>query len=221
MTEASTNLLMGIYGGTFDPVHHGHLKPVSEAAHQLSMDRVTLIPCHIPPHKAGPSASAAHRLAMLKCAIEQAPLFAIDTQELEKDRSSYSYQTLKAIKQANPERHLCFFMGMDSLLNFDKWYRWQDLLSLSHFVVCRRHVEGEASLGSLASGLTPHLSKNPQDLRTQSAGTILLLNTHYQDVSSTKLRQRIANNAPYRHLMPVPVANYIEHHKLYRTQPGI
>ena len=130
--------LTGIFGGTFDPIHNGHLLPLRQAAEQVGIQKVGLMPCHIPPHKGTPSVSSHQRLKMVELACETDPLFYADDFELLRETPSYSVETLKQKKQQKPEQTLCFFMGMDSLRSLNSWYHWQDLLSYCHIIVCKR-----------------------------------------------------------------------------------
>jgi len=131
--------LQALFGGTFDPIHFGHLRPVEALAQQTGLQRVTLLPNNVPPHRPQPEASAAQRVDMLRCAIAGLPLFDIDTRELARDTPSWTVTTLEAWRaERGAAQPLGFIIGQDSLLSLASWHRWQDLLSLCHLLVCQR-----------------------------------------------------------------------------------
>lgn len=136
-------------GGTFDPVHYGHLKPAAEVKARLELDKLWLLPNHIPPHKAKATASSEQRLAMLKLACDEFPDMDICDIELKRNAPSYSVATLEALQQAFPGAEFQFIMGTDSLLSLPSWHQWQRLFSLCNLVVCKRpdwHLPKDAEI---------------------------------------------------------------------------
>lgn len=205
----------GFYGGTFDPVHQGHLQLALFARDYCQFDSLTLIPCHLPPHRAMPVA-ATHRLAMLQLAIAPYPFLTINEMELKRAQASYTVDTLTLLRQQYPKDSLWFLIGMDSLLSFRRWHRWQDILGLAHLVVFQR--PGYSAEAEEAQWLLSRYgSQDLAELDQQLAGRILLLPNPCYDVSATLLRQ-----APSRaHPLHIPaVQQYILQHQLYGDTVG-
>ncbi|MBI3310128.1 MAG: nicotinate-nucleotide adenylyltransferase [Serratia liquefaciens] len=134
-----TPVLHALFGGTFDPIHYGHLRPVEALAAEVGLNRVTLLPNHVPPHRPQPEANAQQRLKMVELAIAGNPLFAVDDRELHRTTPSYTIETLEAIrKERGAALPLAFIIGQDSLLTLHKWHRWQSLLDTCHLLVLAR-----------------------------------------------------------------------------------
>ena len=134
----NTPKTIALLGGTFDPIHNGHLIPAKHVAQWLGLEQIRLMPAHIPPHKSLVTASAAQRVDMVKLASESEPLFMCDERELNRSEHSYTVDTLNEIKNEQPNSVLFFIIGMDSLLTFTQWKNWQEILTLCHLVVnCR------------------------------------------------------------------------------------
>lgn len=131
--------LQALFGGTFDPVHYGHLKPVETLANLIGLTRVTIIPNNVPPHRPQPEANSMQRKHMLELAIADKPLFTLDERELKRNAPSYTAQTLKEWRQEQgPDVPLAFIIGQDSLLTFPTWYEYETILDNAHLIVCRR-----------------------------------------------------------------------------------
>jgi len=203
--------LLGLFGGTFDPIHLGHTVPVQQCAERLAMQQVCIIPCHIPPHKQKPGIDPSHRLNMVKLAVEDNALFKVDDFELKQHKASYSLHTLEHYRQKYPGQHLCFFIGMDSLLNFNLWYRWQDILQLCHLIVCHRPGYDPTAI---PQELEAFLCKTQEALHQFQSGRILLQQVELVDISSTTLREQIQNQQPSPYLQK-KVDEYIRQHGLY------
>ncbi|MFT4993022.1 MAG: nicotinate-nucleotide adenylyltransferase [Paraglaciecola sp.] len=206
---------LGIFGGTFDPIHIGHIQPVMEAADQLSIQQIALIPCHIPPHKNAATTSSEHRLAMVKLVCQQYPLFFPDGREIKRDKASYSTDTLKELRRLHPMTPLCFFIGMDSLLSLPTWHNWQELFELCHFVVCQRGGQRQCFSPQISQLLKERQVTAPDEIRNSLAGHIIIADINAVDISSTKLRARLAKHQCVDGLIPKPVLNYIQQHGLY------
>lgn len=204
-----------LFGGTFDPVHLGHLQVATEAARQADLDKVYLLPCHIPPHKAGPHASPAHRLAMLQRVCQEWPLFEVDDRELRQHRPSYTVETLRQCRAQDSHRPIIFILGMDSLKNLNTWFQWQELMSLCHLLVCRRgNCEEDFNL-DIKALLARHQTQDPEHLKRQPCGHILLADTSIISQSSSQVRRAlIQGNTPA--LLPACVLAYIQQHQLYQ-----
>jgi len=210
--------LHALFGGTFDPIHYGHLRPVEALAGQIGLKKVTLLPNNVPPHRPQPQASAAQRVAMLQCAIADRPLFDIDTRELARSTPSWTVATLEALRaERGAQQPLGFIIGQDSLLTLHKWHRWQDLLSLCHLLVCKRPgYATQLETPALQQWLVAHQAQDPQQLHHAPAGYIWLADTPLFDISATEIRQRRHAGQPCTDLLPDAVIAYIDRAGLYR-----
>lgn len=211
---------IGILGGTFDPVHIGHLRPAIEAQEALGLAEVRLIPNHIPPHRANPFCSSEQRLAMVRLAAAENPGFVVDERELERNKPSYTIDTLIELRQALPDTPLCFLMGMDALLGLPSWHRWRELLDYAHLVVSTRpgwHPDYPAPIAEL---LARHQSREAADLHRHRHGCIWLADNQPIELSATGLRALLAAGRDPRYLLPAPVADYIRQHGLYQPSAG-
>jgi len=198
-----------LFGGSFDPVHYGHIQAAEEARQQLGVDRVWLLPCHIPPHKAALQATPQQRAEMLALALQNYPGLAVDTWELEQSEPSYTRQTLIRYRQLYGDTaSLVFLMGWDSLQNLSTWHRWQELEALTNFAVWQR-----PGYNDLPEDITSWLRErqvSPSQLKYSRAGAVALLKTTPVDISSTVLRQ----SGSTAHIPPA-VQDYITTHRLY------
>lgn len=210
--------LHALFGGTFDPVHYGHLKPVEALANLIGLSKVTIMPNNVPPHRPQPEANSQQRKTMVELAIADKPLFALDERELMRDEPSYSADTLQAWRQEHGEQaSLAFIIGQDSLLTFPSWHRYDTILDNCHLIVCRR--PGYALTMSEEAHqhwLDAHLTTRVEDLHTLPAGKIYLAETPWFDISATQIRQRLADNEPCGDLLPAAVLDYIHQQGLYR-----
>ncbi|HEV3271415.1 MAG TPA: nicotinate-nucleotide adenylyltransferase [Candidatus Methylacidiphilales bacterium] len=191
----SRQLRLGIYGGTFDPVHHGHLLLARDALEQLRLDAVLFVPCGQSPLKTRkPRATDARRLAMLRLALKNDPRFWLTRCEIDRPAPSYSYDTALEIREAFPRAELFWLIGADQLATLDQWHRPDDLRRLVTFVFLPR---GEPA-GKNAPRAVLSL---PQPRRV--------------DISATEIRHRVKSRLPIDHLVPAPIAAYIKRHGLY------
>ena len=210
--------LYALFGGTFDPIHYGHLRPVEALAQQVGLKRVTLLPNNVPPHRPQPEASAQQRVEMLRCAIADRPLFDIDTRELARETSSWTVATLEMLRaERGAVQPLAFIIGQDSLLTLAKWHRWQDLLSLCHLLVCQRPgYATRMESPEMQQWLDDHRARDEQQLHQLPAGRIWLADTPLLDISATEIRQRRHAGIPCTDLLPDAVIDYIDRVGLYR-----
>ncbi len=220
MSEAVSRAPIGVFGGTFDPVHFGHLRPALELKQQLGLASIHLIPCNIPPHRGEPHASAAQRCAMLQLAIEGEPGLLLDRRELQRPGPSYMVDTLKSLRQEyGGERPLCLIIGGDAFLGLPSWYHWQQLVQLAHIVVAHRPgwILDEATLdASLRGLLRQHRLSQPSQLCEAPAGGVLLQGVTQLDISATSIRNRVGAGESANYLLPQPVWDYIRQQNLYR-----
>jgi len=212
---------IGLFGGTFDPIHFAHLRLAEELADGFGLDQVHFIPAAVPPHRNEPSASPAHRLAMTRLAIQGNSRFVVDGRELGRAGTSYTIDTLSEIRSASGNRPLCLLLGADAFIALMTWHRWNELFDLAHIVVARRPG---FPLEHLASSLPDALraqylrryAADPAAMKATAAGNIFAHELTALDVSATELRALIKCDASLRYLLPDAVIAYIEEHKLYK-----
>ncbi|WP_298444755.1 nicotinate-nucleotide adenylyltransferase [uncultured Ferrimonas sp.] len=207
---------LGILGGTFNPIHHGHLRCALEVQHGLGLDRVDLLPNAIPPHKASPGVSSANRLAMVQLACADQPQLGVDDRELQRQGPSYTVDTLADIKAQQPNTQLHFIIGMDSLQSFPHWHQHQRILELCHLVVCHRPGYPLQANSNAAQLLAKH-QINQQQLLQQRHGGICLFAATELDIASSRLRAQMAQGLGPDFLLPNSVVNYIQQNQLYRS----
>ena len=197
------NLRMGVYGGSFDPVHFGHLRCAFEVQQQLQLDQLRFVPSGNPPHRERATVSAEHRLAMLELALVDYPASLVDTREIENDHPSYSIDTLESIQAENADAELTLIIGTDQFSAFDTWHRWQHLLQQVNLAVMQRPGE---SLSAFAKTL---LAGPMAEKITQCTVTQL-------EISSSRIRRDLHQGTDVKFLLPYTVRNYIIEHQLYR-----
>jgi len=212
---------LGLLGGTFDPVHYGHLRLADDVRDALTLPEVRLVPAGDPPHRGAPTASAVDRLAMLDLACQEFPALAIDPREIGRARKSYTVLTLEELRAESPLRPLLWIIGADSLLGLPQWHRWRDLFSLAHLVIAER--PGVALEPALPQALLPEwnarLVFDPARLRQTPCGAIYRQRVAPQPISASSIRAAIARGAAstVRGLLPDGVLAYIERNGLYRA----
>lgn len=211
------NNVLGVFGGTFDPIHKGHIFPALDAAKWLGLNKLLLLPAHIPPHKSAAQAESKHREAMVNLVCLNNPLFKLDNRELIAKQTSYTIHTLENIKKEHPNTSLLFFIGMDSLLSFTTWRQWEKILTLSHLIVFTRPGYNLSKLNLDTQILLKQKQvEHPQDLFQRQAGSIILHSNKTFDISSTEIRKRLSINKKIDDLCPTYIEQYIETHQLYR-----
>ena len=215
---ADMKSLQALFGGTFDPVHYGHLKPVETLANLIGLSRVIMMPNNVPPHRPQPEATSAQRKTMLELAIADKPLFTLDERELQRDTPSYTAQTLKEWREEQgPDAPLGFIIGQDSLLTFPSWHDYETILDNTHLIVCRRPgYPLEMAQEQHQRWLEAHLTHTPDDLHHLPAGKIYLAETPWFNISATIVRERLEKGESCGDLMPEAVLDYINPHGLYR-----
>lgn len=208
---------IGILGGTFDPVHIGHLRSALELLETLALAEVRLIPCGHPPHRNPPHASAAARRAMLDLAVAGQPGLRVDSRELERPGPSYMVDTLASLRDEVGATPLCLLLGSDAFLGLPRWHRWQELLQLAHLVVMHRpgwtlETSLEAPLAQL---VTARRVATVAALAAQPAGSLLLAPVTPLDISASAIRALVAAGRSPRYLLPDGVWDYIRDQGLY------
>ena len=206
---------VGILGGTFDPIHLGHIKIAEFILQKCALQKIIFIPCNIPAHRHKPVATPEQRLAMIKLAIEKHPNFILDDREIKRAGKSFMLNTLKSLKQDYPENPLILIMGFDTFVQFNTWYQWEKLMDYTHLVVINRpgvKIELPIVIKNLLQNIEVF---DPQVLTTKQNGLIYQSHIDPIPVSATQIRQQLHNNQTPIDTLPENVYNYIRNKRLY------
>ena len=207
---------IGILGGTFDPVHHGHLRLAIEIRQSCALDEVRLVPLHTPPHRSSPGTSQYHRLQMLNLAVEGMTGLVIDERELQRAGVSFTADTLNSMRKEAGPQPLCLIMGMDAFQKLNTWHKWRSLIDLAHIIIARRPgANTEIKNSEIAEFYNTNLTKDLSDLHTKKSGCIFYTDIAELDISSTKIRELVSTKQDTRYLLPENVISYIEKEDLY------
>jgi len=212
---------IGILGGTFDPVHFGHLRLAQEIADRLRLAEVRFIPSGTPPHRAAPAASAADRLAMVRLATSGNALFTVDPRESTGTAPGYTVDTLTALRaEAGPGQSLVLLLGADAFLDLATWHRWHQLFELAHIAVACRPGFPVDSWQSrmpqpLAAEYDARLMQQPFSVHVTPAGGIVVVPIAALDISATMIREATRHGRNTRYLLPDSIYQYIQEHELY------
>lgn len=221
LTSQQTIRPIGILGGTFDPIHNGHLRLAQEALEQCDLAAVRFIPSGTPPHRPAPYASAQQRLDMVRLAIQGNTAFMLDEREANLTGPCYTVDTLTSLRaELGMHQSLCLLMGGDAFLQLHAWHEWKKLFELAHIVVIQRagrplgNSMADADL-ALQLEYQARLAPSPQVQHDSSAGSILVVNMPALEISATDIRHRCAAGKNIHYLLPETVAEYIQSHHLY------
>lgn len=217
---------LALLGGTFDPIHYGHLRLAADVKAALALPEVRLIPAGIPPHRVAPVASATHRLAMTALGCAEFAGLVADGREVEREGTSYTVATLETLHAEQPALPLVLLIGADSFAGLTQWWRWERLFTLAHFVVVERPDAAPATL-ALPPALEVHwqrrLTTDPARLERTLAGSIVRVQVTPQPIAATAIRAALARGARGRSevcgLLPAAVLDYIDRNQLYRPLP--
>lgn len=211
-------ITIGIFGGTFDPIHYGHLRTAFELLQALRLNEIRFMPAGNPPHREVTVASAQVRLAMVEAAVQDQPGFVVDDREIRREGLSYSVDTMRTLRADFPDRSLCLIVGMDAFLGLPKWYQWRELLELAHLVVAHRPGWRAPSMGPLGELLVDRGTGRIGDLHEKRAGSIYIHAVTQLEISSTEVRKLIGAGRDPRYLMPDAVRAIIEQTGCYRPK---
>ncbi|MGS2722723.1 nicotinate-nucleotide adenylyltransferase [Porticoccus sp. GXU_MW_L64] len=222
---ASKPAAVGVFGGTFNPVHIGHLRSALDIRQHVQLDDMRLMPCALPPHREAPQVAAQHRLAMLQLAVAGEPGLQVDDRELRRaadngnNRPSYTIDSVVELRaELGPQAVICLCVGMDSLLSLDTWHRWRELLDFVHLVVVARPGWAEPQSGDVAEWLCQHRVENVAQLHRQPSGKVWLEALALLPVSATEIRSALAVGQSVRYLLPDAVIGYINKYRLYGAE---
>lgn len=209
---------IGILGGTFNPIHNGHLHLAGELLKQLHFDEIRFIPSAAPALKTAPEVSAQNRAEMVKLAIADHPRFTLDLRELERSGKSYTIDTLQSLRaDLGWQVSLCLLMGDDAFLSLPKWRQWQSLLDYAHIVVVNRPQSGSDLTPELTSFLQKHQTNALEALLDAPSGAVFFAHIPPLDISSTEIRHRLSSGQPVDGLVPAGVLGYIRKNHLYEA----
>ncbi len=212
---------LGIYGGTFDPVHHAHLRLAEEAAEALNLPRVRWIPNGQPALREAPGVGARQRLDMVRLAIAGNPRFELDAAEVEAERPSYTVPTLERLRRPDvcgPVRPLVLLVGADAFAGMASWHRWESLFELAHVGIAHRpgfSLDAERLPPELAEVFRQRFCSDPSQLAVAPAGRIVAFSMTPLDISATKIRSLLSGGASPRYLLPEGVLTHIQAHRYY------
>jgi nicotinate-nucleotide adenylyltransferase len=213
--------LVGIFGGTFDPIHYGHLRVAEEIVETVGLQKMYFVPAGMPRLRHSPVASPQHRVEIVRLAIQKNPDFVLDGREIYRDGVSYSIDTVREFKQEfGEEIRLCLVLGADAFIKLPEWNNWKELFNLCHFIVSTRPgytftLIKELLSKELREECSQRWVSNTETLKKETSGLIFIASTTMLDISATSIRAHIAVGRNVRHLVPSVTVNYISKNKLY------
>ena len=207
---------IGLLGGTFDPIHNGHIACADFVLRYCALDQVRLMPCHLPAHRATPGVSAAERATMVQLAISGHPGLQLERLELDKTSPSYTVDSLRLLRQREPDSQFYFIIGTDSLCSFCSWKDWQGILQLCHLLVCQRPGYRTTD-GDAPALLTQYGVNSLAAMQHYAQGRILLLPNPLHDVSASQIRSQLASANAVQNTLDPAVLNYIQTQQLYQA----
>ena len=200
---------IGVFGGTFDPIHYGHLRTAFEMLQVLRFDEVRFMPCGDPPHRGTTFASASERLRMVELATAGQDGFVVDDREIRRQGPSYSIDTLWSVRDEFPDRALGLIVGMDAFLGLPGWHRWAEFLDVAHIIVAHRPGWKAPDMGPLGEMITEFGTHRVNDLHTALNGRVHIHAVTQLEISSTEIRELVAAGRDPRFLMPDAVRDEI------------
>jgi len=216
-------VMIGIYGGTFDPIHYGHLRPALDVVEALGLEKCHFVPCSIPHHRSLPSANSAQRLEMVAVAIKSEARFQLDPREINRDGISYTIDTVQSIRsEVTKEQTLCLIIGIDAFIKLDQWHQWKDIFNLCHIVVTHRPgwdietlLESNQVSIELGNMILNHRVEDKVELQNSPYGKIMFQSVTQLDISSTRIRTLLGSNNSIRFLLPDDVITVIKNQNIY------
>ncbi len=206
---------IGILGGTFDPIHLGHIHVAKELQLLFKLKEVRFIPCYLPPHRSTPESSAEQRLNMVKLALDNQPNLIADDREIQRKDISYMIDTLLSLHQEFSNTPLCLMMAVDQFDTFDTWHHWQDILQYAHLIIVNRPNYKLTLNQNLTALLQNHQTNNKLDIYDNTHGNIIFQDIAPSPISATDIRSQLHHGKNAEALVPVAVWQYIQQHQLY------
>lgn len=208
--------MKAIFGGTFDPIHFGHLRAAIEAVEALGLEELIMLPAGNPPHRGTTFAAAPDRLAMLKLAVSDVPGLSVDDREVKREGYSFMVDTLTEFRtEIGPDLPLALLLGQDAVNDLDSWKEWRRLFDLAHIIIMRRPESRHAYSGELFEQIQQGLTGDQSVLNQKASGCVLPIELTQLDISSTDIRNRLQQHKSCRYLLPDSVIEYIRQSALY------
>lgn len=202
---------LGIFGGTFNPIHNGHLRSALEVRELLGLEQVLLVPAAEPPLRELPAVDAKMRAEMVELAVRDEPGLACDRRELSRAGPSYTYDTLASLREEQgAARSLCLVLGTDTLQQLDRWHRWQELLDLAHLVVVARPGWQNTATGAVGEWMARHEVEGTEPVGASPHGSLVKVELRQLPISATEIRELIGAGRSPRYLLPDAVWEYIQ-----------
>lgn len=211
---------LGVLGGTFDPIHYGHLRTALEVRERLQLDHIRFIPCNDPPTSKQPLLDAARRLRIVRAALASEPGFVADAREIERGGVSYSIDTLRELRAEFSNRPIALIMGMDAFLSLPEWYEWESLIDYAHIVIAHRPGWLAPRDGVLGRLIADRLAQSPAALHEKPAGRVYVAEVTQLEISSTALRESIAHGVDPKYLVPPAVRSIVLELECYAGTPA-
>lgn len=209
---------IGLFGGTFDPIHFGHLRTAFELLQALKLAQVRFLPTGDPPHREAPLAAAPLRLEMVRAAVVGQSGFSVDDREIRREGVSYTVDTLTELRQENAQRSLCLLLGMDAFLGMPTWHRWREIFELCHVVVAHRPGWKAPTTGPLGEVMVDRGTGSVRELHGSAAGRIYVHGVTQLEIASTDLRALIMSGRDLRYLVPDAVRDLIQRSGCYAAR---
>lgn len=208
---------IGLLGGTFDPVHNGHIRLALEILTRLNLSGIRMIPLNIPPHRNMPIASKQHRLQMLLDATRHIDGLSVDEREINREDTSWTIDTVRSVRTELPDTSLCLIMGKDAFLSFDSWKDWEQITDYVHLVIASRNfAKKETYTDNIQRLLSERSINDHSQLLTATSGYIYQIDIPLLDISSTQIRESLARQQAVDSLLPNSTLHYLNKHHLYQ-----
>lgn len=208
---------MGIFGGTFDPIHYGHLRSAFELLEAIELAEVRFLPAGQPPHREAVHADTRTRVALVRAAIDSEPRFILDDRELRREGPSYSVDTLLDLRAEFAHRSLCLIVGMDAFLGLPQWHQWREILQLAHLVVAHRPGWQAPQSGALGELLADRGTDQTRDLHESRAGRVYIRAVTQLEISSSAIRELVRAGRDPRYLVPDAVCRLLAESGCYNA----
>ena len=208
--------MIGVLGGTFDPIHYGHLRTALDVQQRLALDEVRFIPCGEPPHRNKPVAEPLQRLAMVRAAIAGQKKFIADDREIRRSGPSYMVDTLSSLKEDFKHESLCLILGTDAFNGLEQWHQWNNIFDLANIVVMRRSsIDGQAKINKHLFSKIKGRMVDVDDLNKKQNGGVAFVPVTQLDISATEIRRQWQECQDIQFFLPDSVLTLIQQQNIY------